>query len=169
MAQIKQAEWHAQWSMFQDDELLLFRDWIYPNTLEDFRGKEILECGCGGGQHTSFIAPYAKSIAGVDLNTSDIAKDRNKDLKNASFIDADIAYMNLCRQFDIVLSIGVVQHTDDPDLTVENMKKHVKPGGKLILWVYSREGNFLARYLVEPVRKIFFKNMNKKCFYSALG
>jgi 2-polyprenyl-3-methyl-5-hydroxy-6-metoxy-1,4-benzoquinol methylase len=75
--QSKQKEWVDQWSMMRDDELWLFLDWIYPLTLNDFRGKDVLECGCGGGQHTSFIAPYARNITAVDLNTIEIARDCN--------------------------------------------------------------------------------------------
>ena len=65
--QVKQSEWLEQWTLLQDNELFLFKDWILPNTLEDFRDKEVLECGCGGGQHTSFIAPYAKSVTRYPL------------------------------------------------------------------------------------------------------
>jgi hypothetical protein len=38
--------------MLQDEALFLFADWIYPNTINDFREKDVLECGCGRGQHT---------------------------------------------------------------------------------------------------------------------
>lgn len=162
MYQIKQSEWHEQWSMFQDEELYLFLDWIYPNTLEGFSDKNVLECGCGGGQHTSFIAPHAKRVTAVDLNTADIASERNRRFSNAEFIEADIATMDLGKQFDIVLSIGVVHHTDEPDRTVDNLKRHLRPGGRLILWVYSNEGNFLEKNVVEPIRKLFLKNMNRK-------
>jgi 2-polyprenyl-3-methyl-5-hydroxy-6-metoxy-1,4-benzoquinol methylase len=161
MAQLKQSEWHEQWQMFQDEEIFLFKDWIYPNTLEDFKDKEVLEAGCGGGQHTLFIAPYAKTVTAVDLNTVEIARERNEAFHNIEFIEADIAEMNLQRQFDIVFCIGVIYHTDDPDKTVNNLKQHVKPGGKLILWVYSEEGNFLVRKFVEPIRKIFLQNMSR--------
>ena len=160
--QDKQAEWLEQWTLLQDDELFLFKDWILPNTLEDFRDKEVLECGCGGGQHTSFVAPYAKSITAVDLNTTDIAKKRNKDSGNIEFVEADIAKMDLKRKFDIVFSIGVIHHTDNPDATVENMKRHLKEGGKMIVWVYSEEGNSLVKYGVEPMRKLFLKQMSRK-------
>ena len=80
--QQKQNEWHEQWSLLKDDELFLFKDWIYPNTLEDFTGKESLECGCGGGQHTGYVAPYSKHHTALDLNTSDIAKEHNKKFTN---------------------------------------------------------------------------------------
>jgi len=160
--QAKQKEWFEQWELLEDNELFLFKDWIYPNTLDDFKYKEVLECGCGGGQHTAFLAPYARSITAVDLNTVKIAVERNKIFKNVIFIEDDIAKMNLNRQFDIVFSIGVIHHTDDPDATVQNLIKHLKVGGLLILWVYSKEGNMLVRKIVEPFRKFFLKNLSRK-------
>ncbi|MCP4396872.1 MAG: class I SAM-dependent methyltransferase [bacterium] len=157
----KQSEWFQQWSMLEDRELFLFQEWIAPLTLEDFTGKDVLEGGCGGGQHTSFIAPYAKHISAVDLNTAEIAKRRNQQFENITFLEADISAMRLEKRFDIVFSIGVVHHTDDPDKTVENLKRHVKPGGKLVLWVYSKEDNFLVEHVVEPLRKLFLRHLPK--------
>jgi|UniRef100_A0A7V6A405 SAM-dependent methyltransferase len=162
MAQLKQSQWYEQWQMFQDEELFLFQEWIYPNTLDDFRDKEVLEAGCGGGQHTQFLAPLAREITAVDLNTVELAKKRNKDFHNIQFLEADIAEMDLKKQFDIVFCVGVVHHTDNPEKTVENLKKHTKPGGKLILWVYSEEGNFLVQNIVEPFRKLFLENLSRR-------
>jgi len=162
MEQVKQNEWREQWSLLQDNEKFLFEEWILPNTIKDFEGKDVLECGCGGGQHTTFIAPVAKVVTAVDLNTVEIAKDRTKAFRNINFVEADIAKMDLDKKFDVVFSIGVVHHTDNPDQTVANLAKHVKPGGKLILWVYSEEGNFLVKYGVEPFRKIFLKNLSRE-------
>ena len=162
MQQLKQPQWRQQWSMFEDKEIFLFKDWIYPNVLNDFKDKEVLECGCGGGQHSSLIAPFAKEIVAVDLNTRDIAKEKNKELTNVTFLEADISEMDLERQFDIVFSLGVIHHTDNPDKAVANLKQHLKGGGRLIFWVYSKEGNFLVRNIVEPLRKTFFKNIGRK-------
>jgi SAM-dependent methyltransferase len=121
-----------------------------------------LECGCGGGQHTSFVAPYAKKMVAVDLNTADLAKERNKSLSNVEFVEADIAKMELGRKFDYVFSIGVVHHTDDPDATFDNMKRHTKQGGKTIVWVYSKEGNWMVENVVEPIRKRFLTRMSRE-------
>lgn len=160
-----QLEWVKQWNMFQDNELSLFEDWIKPFTLLDLQGKEVLEAGCGGGQHTSFMAFYAKKIVAVDLNTIAIAKQRNKNHQNIEFVEADIAKMDLQRKFDVVISIGVIHHTDDPDQTVLNLMRHVRVGGQLILWVYSREGNFLVKFGVEPLRRLFLQWLPRSWVY----
>ena len=161
--QQKQQEWATQWQIFQEQEtLFLFQDWIYPQTLEDFRGKTVLEAGCGGGVHTALIAPLAKQVTAVDLNTIELARQRLKEFKNISFKEEDIATMDLGESFDVVMSIAVVHHTNDPDKTVENLKRHVKPGGKLILWVYAKEGNGFVEYCIEPIRKFLIKHLDRK-------
>lgn len=157
MHQNQQSEWAEQWSMFQDNERFLFEDWIKPATLEDLRGKEILECGCGGGQHTLFMAEVAKSVTSVDLNTVEIARKRVAHLDNVTFVEADLARMDLGRQYDVVICIGVIHHTDDPTATFANIYRHCKPGGKVIIWTYSAEGNELVRWVVEPVRKAILR------------
>jgi SAM-dependent methyltransferase len=150
--QEKHPQWAWQWNKTYDDNLWLFTEWIKPNTLEDFRGKDVLDCGCGGGQHINFIAPYAKSITGVDLNALESAKRNTAHLPHVTLVEADIARMDLGKQFDIVYSIGVLHHTDDPNASFRNIAKHCKPGGKVIVWVYSNEGNFLNKWVLEPIK-----------------
>jgi len=148
--------------MFQDDERFLFEEWIAPVTIEDFRDKDVLEAGCGGGQHTAMLAPLARSITAVDLNTADIARARNSRTANVQFVEADIADMDLGRQFDVVVCIGVIHHTDDPDRTFLNLYRHCKPGGRLVIWTYSAEGNALVRLGVEPVRKLLLRRLSRR-------
>jgi len=160
--QEKHPEWQWQWEEFKDDNLWLFTEWISPNTLEDFRGKDILDCGCGQGQHLSFIAPYCRNALGVDLNTSEIAKRNLQRFPHITLKETDIAAMDLQKQFDIVYSIGVLHHTDDPDRSFRNVSKHCKSGGRVIVWVYSKEGNFLNRTLVEGVKTLIISKLPRK-------
>ena len=156
-SQREQAEWHYQWSRLQDDAPFLFEEWIHPNSLESFRGLRILEAGCGGGHHTRLVASHCASVTAVDLNTAELADGVIQEFGNVTVVKGDIATIAFDDPFDVVFSVGVVHHTDDPDETVENLKRLVSPGGRLILWVYSREGNAPARLLVELPRRLLLR------------
>jgi SAM-dependent methyltransferase len=156
--QEKQHAWFDQWSRFKDDSLFLFTEWIAPNRLEDFRGKRVLDAGCGHGHHIRMVAPYAAEVVGVDLNTAAIAQTETTDMSHVKTLDADIAQVNFPEPFDIVYCVGVIHHTDNPDKTFENLKHQTKKGGRLIVWAYSYEGNFLNRTLVEGVKSTILKH-----------
>ena len=150
--QKRQDEWKWQWNNLSNkysDDRFLFQEWIFPNKIEDFKGKKVLDCGCGGGQHLRIISPFCKEGVGIDLNTAEIAKKNNEEKSNLRFIRGDISTMNLKEKFDIAYSIGVLHHTDNPTESFNNIKKFVKRGGKFIIWVYSYEGNFLNRTILE--------------------
>lgn len=151
--QQKQNEWAWQWERLYDDQKWLFQEWIHPNRLEDFTGKTALDCGCGGGQHLSFVAPYAAQVLGVDLNATVSALKNTSQFSNVDVKEGDIAQMDLGKQFDIVYCIGVIHHTDDPDATFRNIARHCRPGGRVIVWCYSHEGNFLNRTVLEGVKR----------------
>ena len=157
--QRRQSEWHEQWTLLQDSELFLFQDWISPLALEELAGKSVLEAGCGGGQHTAFMAARGARVTAVDLNTIGIARERTKEFPNVRFVEADAAAMDLGEKFDAVVCVGVIHHTDDPDKTVRNLIRHAKPGGRVAFWVYSKEGNWLMENLVEPFRRAFLSRM----------
>jgi SAM-dependent methyltransferase len=152
--QDKHPQWKWQWNKIYDDNQWLFTEWIYPNTMQTFQGKDVLDCGCGGGQHINFVAPYAARVTGIDFNAITVADANTKALTNVTLQEADIATMDLQKQFDVVYSIGVLHHTDDPTASFKNIAKHAKPGGRVITWVYSYEGNALNRYAVEPLKNL---------------
>ena len=153
MSSAHEAAWRYQWSAFEDDSELLFREWIHPSRLEDFRGKTVLDAGCGGGSHLRLVAAHASEVVGVDLACANLAAERTRHLPNVSVQRGDLATLDLGRQFDVVYSVGVLHHTDDPHLCFRNLARHVKPGGRIIVWVYAHEGNYWNRVLVEPLKR----------------
>ncbi|MBI3300125.1 MAG: class I SAM-dependent methyltransferase [Elusimicrobia bacterium] len=150
--QPRQPEWAWQWSEFDDPVEWLFADWIAPNHLADFAGKLVLDAGCGHGRHAALVARRAARVVAVDLNTAAVARRRAGAAANIEFLAGDVAGFDDGRRFDAIYSVGVVHHTDDPDVTVAHLRALLKPGGRLILWVYSREGNALNRLFLEPLK-----------------
>ncbi len=138
--QAKQGEWAWQWEQVFDENTWLFQEWIWPNRLEDFRDQDVLDCGCGAGQHLHQVAPFCRTVTGIDLNAAEIARRNTAQHANVTVIEGDIATIDLRRTFDVVYSVGMLHHTDDPARTFRNIARHCRPHGRVIVWVYSREG-----------------------------
>lgn len=159
MTQEQQFEWVDQWTRFFEESDFLFNEWIQPRTVEDFKDQIVMDAGCGPGHHTLFVAPHAKKVIAVDLNTPELAGQNTQHLDNVEVRQGDLAQFRPDELVDVLYCIGVIHHTDDPDATFENLYHCVKPGGLLIVWCYSAEGNELVRWLVEPIRKAFLVHL----------
>ena len=160
--QKKQNEWSWQWNKLSNDHKWLFKEWIFPNTLEDFRNKTVLDCGCGRGDHLNIIAKYSKNATGIDLNASETSKKINRHNNNVKILQGDISRIKLKKQFDIVYSIGVLHHTDDPTKSFNNISLMARKNGRVIVWVYSKEGNFLNRTFLEFMKNIVVSKLKRK-------
>jgi len=164
-------EWAEQWSILStdaDQTPELFLEWIAPNTTAIFEGARVLDAGCGGGHHASFVSRFAREIVALDLNTPLVCQRRLAACKNVRIHEGDLSAVKadeLGGPFDVVYSIGVLQHTHDPDRAFANLVELVKPGGRIMVWVYSAEGNGVARWIVEPARKAFLRFLPRRLLY----
>lgn len=55
---------------------------------------------------------------------------------------------------DIIVSLGVVHHIPEPEPVIKAAFHALKPGGKLIIWLYGYEGNEAYLAVAEPLRKL---------------
>jgi 2-polyprenyl-3-methyl-5-hydroxy-6-metoxy-1,4-benzoquinol methylase len=160
--QSKQFEWQYQWENFEETQEFLFRHWIQPRTIDDFAGKRVLDAGCGGGQDVRRVAAVAKHVVGLDLNSAHLAREKLADLANVEIHEADIATYEPDEPFDAIYCLGVIDHTDDPDATFAHFDRITNPGGLIIVWVWSAEGNRLPQYVIEPFRARFLAKRSRK-------
>ena len=141
-----------------------FLDWLHPIGPEFFRGRRVLDAGCGIGRHAHFAAAYgASEVVALDLSDAVLAASANlSGFENVHVVQGDLLRPPLRSAaagggFDLVYSIGVLHHLPDPEAGFRSLLRLVRPGGTIAIWVYGFENNGLVRHVVEPLRRLSTK------------
>jgi SAM-dependent methyltransferase len=156
-----------QWQHFTENDARYeeqFLGWIAPVTPEFFRGKVVLEGGCGKGRHTQLAARWgAHDVVGIDLSGAvETAFAATRSLPNAHVVQADIYRLPLARKFDYAFSVGVLHHLPDPRAGFMSLASKIKAGGYLSAWVYGAENNEWLTRWVNPVRERFTSRLDQR-------
>lgn len=115
-------------------------------TRESLAGNLIFDAGCGNGLLNQSIAQHGATILGMDFSLSIEAAYHQNSQPNALFIQGDVQYPPVAfEQFDIVHCSGVLIHTNNPELSFSCLDPHVKPGGKLSVWLYHPRQDFIHK------------------------
>ena len=89
----------------------------------------------------------------VDVNQENFPQDENHRVAQADILRLPFAP----QKYDVVVCLGVVQHTPSPEETIAALYDQVKPGGYLVLDHYKRK---LSRYTRSaPVFRWFLRRM----------
>jgi SAM-dependent methyltransferase len=131
-----------------------FLGWIQPLQEADFQGRLVLDAGCGKGRHLVTAHGFgSREVVGLDLSEAvEVAFANTRHLDGVHVIQGDLHCIPLHRHFDLAYCIGVLHHTPDPGVTLREITRHVRPGGRVVAWVYGRESNWWLVYLVNPLR-----------------
>src|SRR5262249_25529067 len=94
------------------------------------------DAGCGMGRWLHFAREAGAQIVGMDVSGAiDVAAARDGD--GADFVQSDLRHPPFAPEsFDLVYSLGVVHHLEDPLPGVRALARLVRPGGELRLYVY---------------------------------
>jgi SAM-dependent methyltransferase len=132
-----------------------FLDWLRPVTPEFFRGRVVLEGGCGKGRHTALAAEFgARAIVAIDLGDAvESAFTNTRAFDNVHVVQADLNRPPVRRIFDYAFSIGVLHHLPDPERGFRAIVSRLRGGGTMSAWVYGREGNGWIVHVVSPLRE----------------
>jgi SAM-dependent methyltransferase len=107
--------------------------------LETLRGLSVLEAGCGAGRFTELLLQAGARVFACDLSRAVEANRANCRRWPEHFVcQADILDLPAAdAAFDLVLCLGAVQHTPDPEATIRALARKVKAGGRLAIDHYA--------------------------------
>lgn len=108
----------------------------------DANGKSLLDIGCGTGIHaiSAHKAGFSPVVA-VDYYEGSVIAARKMASRTGALVEVkqdDILNPQLRGEFDVVYSWGVLHHTGNMKLAIENAARFVKPGGVFIISIYLK-------------------------------
>lgn len=145
--------------------------------LPDFRGKRVLDLGCGFGWHCRFaIENGAKSVIGVDISQKMLNEAKSKtESEYIQYLCLPIEEIDFpANSFDVVISSLVFHYIQSYEDVLNKISKCLSKGGDFIFsvehpiftaqgpqdWYYDDKGNRLHwpvdQYFIEGMRKANF-------------
>jgi SAM-dependent methyltransferase len=151
-------EW-AKYNELRPDYEAQFQRWTPFFQPENWRGKSVLDVGCGTGRNSVWPLNYGAISAvaiDVDAQSLEVARRNLAPFQNASVLQRSAYDIGFENRFDVAFSIGVIHHLENPQLALEQMVRAVKDQGCVLIWVYGLENNeWIVRY-ADPLRKALF-------------
>lgn len=139
----------------------------------------VLECACGTGMITKYIAPRCKEVLATDFSTGMLkqAQKNCKELRNVKINRANIMELKYKEEsFDKVVAGNVIHLLDEPYKALEELLRVCKKGGKVIIPTYvNKENNGKTNILVRILQKFGagfkcqFNYESYKDFFSQAG
>lgn len=145
--------------------------------LPDFRGRRVLDLGCGYGWHCKYAADNgALSVLGTDISRKmlEVAEQKNSDsrieYRRIAMEDLDFP----AGAFDVVLSSLAFHYIRDFESLIKNIAVWLKSGGELVFsvehpvftaygtqeWYYDRNGEILHF----PVDNYYYEGKREAVF-----
>lgn len=94
----------------------------------------ILELGCGTGHWSEFLSKRSFTVEALDISDAMLAVSTGKNIANVRFSRGDASHLPFPDQsFNTLISITMLEFTNDPPKVIAEMHRVLKPGGILIL------------------------------------
>jgi SAM-dependent methyltransferase len=152
----------SQWRRYPESRgfyasVELLRDICEPLLdVAELRDAVVLEIGSGAGRIVRMLLDSGvERVLAVEPSAAiEVLR------RNTAADAARIEYLEVpgdqipARIVDFVLSIGVLHHIPDPAPVVRRAFELLRPGGRMLFWVYGREGNEAYLRVALPLRRL---------------
>jgi 2-polyprenyl-3-methyl-5-hydroxy-6-metoxy-1,4-benzoquinol methylase len=133
------------------DEVETRKYFVEPHILrfaqfDQWKGKKVLEIGCGIGTDTINFARYGAHVTAVELseNSLEVARMRAGVLGLHKRIEFHLGNAEELTEFlpvkpyDLIYSFGVIHHTPHVERVIEQMRFYTRPGSIVKIMIYYR-------------------------------
>ena len=150
-----QKKWYLKLYNFKNDD-----------ELKSYLSKKefILDAGCGSGNKSKWFADLSPNsiVIGMDYSDSVFEAAKNyKDTPNLVFIKNDIAKTKIKKNvIDYISCDQVIHHTENPQKTLDEFAKILKPNCELAVYVYAKKA--IPRELVDEYFRDATKEISKE-------
>ncbi len=114
------------------------------------RGQALLEVGCATGRVALRLAPDSVKALGVDSDAArlELAQHKSANVQNVHWRQADMQALDLGETFGLILvtahSFQSMLTTKDQLACLDSLKRHLAPGGTLILHLDHQDVSWLG-------------------------
>ena len=102
---------------------------------------EVLECACGTGAISIFLAPKCKRLVATDFSEGMLRQARKKlgKYRNVTIERADITKLHYADDsFDVLVAGNVIHLLPDPGAVMRELERVVRPGGTIVVPTYVK-------------------------------
>jgi 2-polyprenyl-3-methyl-5-hydroxy-6-metoxy-1,4-benzoquinol methylase len=132
---------------------------------EKWRGKKVLEIGCGIGTDTINFARHGARVTSVDLSEKSLELARQRTVvygvqDRVQFYRGDaeeLSELVPVEAYDLIYSFGVIHHTPHPERVLEQVRRYARPGTTVKIMVYHRRSWKVLGILLGEGRGQFWK------------
>lgn len=127
----------------------------YAITFDFIKNKKVLDIACGEGYGCYLMSKMASHITGIDIDYQTINKAKDKyNITNIDFLQGDIFKIPANKQsFDVITCFETLEHTDNHDAVLKELKRVLKPSGLLFISTPDKKNYSEKRNYSNPFHK----------------
>ena len=120
--------------IISEEELAIDPEW--------FRGRRVLDAGCGNGRWTEGFVRLGCEVTAIDASANALAQVRDRFGDSVRTLQGDVLEADRLlagERFDLVWSWGVLHHTADTGRGIRALERLVADDGLLYVYLYGRD------------------------------